>query len=78
MAGSAGRAPGTSGAPIRVLYPFGFAEDGVSFTRLALLAGLGRESLVGVLVHPVYGPWIALRAGQSTREPPLRLDPGVV
>src|SRR5688572_22587456 len=52
----------------RVLYPFGFAEDGVSFTRLALLAGLGRPSLVGVLVHPTYGPWMALRAAILVRE----------
>ena len=52
----------------RVLYPFGFAEDGVSFTRLALLAGLGRQSLVGVLVHPVYGPWMALRAAILVRD----------
>jgi hypothetical protein len=51
----------------RVLYPFGFAEDGVSFTRLALLAGLGSRSLVGVLVHPVYGPWMALRAAILVR-----------
>jgi hypothetical protein len=61
-------APVARRAPIRVLYPFGFAEDGVSFTRLALLAGLGRESLVGVLVHPVYGPWIALRAAVLVAE----------
>lgn len=55
-------APLTRHELVRILYPFGFAADGVSFTRLARLAGLGRESLVGVLVHPVYGPWIALRA----------------
>jgi hypothetical protein len=50
------------------LYPFGFAGDAVSFTRLAELAGLGHPSLVGVLVHPVYGPWIALRAAILVRE----------
>ena len=33
-----------------------------AFTRLAECAGLGRPSLLGVLVHPVFGPWIALRA----------------
>jgi hypothetical protein len=60
-------APLAARAPFHVFYPFGFAEDGVSFTRLALLAGLGRESLVGVLVHPVYGPWIALRAAIVVR-----------
>ena len=53
---------------MRILYPFGFAQDGVAFTRLALLAGLGRASLVGVLVHPVYGPWIALRAAILVRQ----------
>lgn len=53
---------------MRILYPFGFAEGTVSFTRLALLAGLGRGSLVGVLVHPVYGPWFALRAAILVRE----------
>jgi hypothetical protein len=61
-------APLAGRVAMRVLYPFGFAEDGVSFTRLALLAGLGRRSLVGVLVHPVYGPWIALRAAILVRQ----------
>jgi hypothetical protein len=45
-----------------VLYPFDFPATPVSFMRLAECAGLGRRSLLGVLVHPVYGPWIALRA----------------
>jgi len=45
-----------------VLYPFDFPTTPVSFMRLAECAGLGRRSLLGVLVHPVYGPWIALRA----------------
>jgi len=46
----------------RILYPFRFPADAVSFVRLAECAGLGRPSRVGVLIHPVYGPWIALRA----------------
>ncbi len=54
---------------MRILFPFDF-EDVVSFTRLAVLAGLGRPSLVGVLVHPVYGPWIALRAAILVRGRP--------
>jgi hypothetical protein len=45
-----------------VLYPFDFPATPVSFVHLAECAGLGRRSLLGVLVHPVYGPWIALRA----------------
>ena len=46
----------------RVLWPFLDAEPRVSFVHLAECAGLGRPSLLGVLVHPEYGPWIALRA----------------
>jgi epoxyqueuosine reductase QueG len=45
-----------------VLYPFDFPAVPVSFVRLGECAGLGRRSLLGVLLHPVYGPWIALRA----------------
>jgi hypothetical protein len=48
--------------PVRILYPFRFPDDPVSFMRLAECAGLGRRSLLGVLVHPLYGPWMALRA----------------
>lgn len=50
------------GLPARFLYPFLFPQDPVSFTRLATVAGLGRPGLVGVLLHPEFGPWIALRA----------------
>jgi hypothetical protein len=51
-----------AGPFVRFLYPFRFPDDPVSFMRLAECAGLGRLSLTGVLVHPVFGPWIALRA----------------
>ena len=50
------------GPGARFLYPFRFPDDPVSFMRLAECAGLGRPSLTGVLVHPVFGPWMALRA----------------
>jgi epoxyqueuosine reductase len=54
---------GTLGpAALRVLYPFRFPADPVSFQHLAACAGLGRQSRLGVLIHPTYGPWIALRA----------------
>jgi hypothetical protein len=49
-------------AGARCVFPFDFPAIPVSFQALAEAAGLGRPSLVGVLVHPVYGPWIALRA----------------
>jgi hypothetical protein len=50
------------GAGARLVFPF--ESDGlpVSFMHLAECAGLGRASLLGVLVHPDYGPWLALRA----------------
>jgi len=51
-----------AGGASRVIYPFEFSATPVSFMQLAESAGLGRRSLVGVLVHPVWGPWMALRA----------------
>jgi hypothetical protein len=50
------------GRTAHYLYPFRFAEEPVSFMRLAECAGLGTPSVLGVLIHPEYGPWIALRA----------------
>lgn len=49
-------------AGARACFPFDDLASAPDFQVLAELAGLGRRSLVGVLVHPVYGPWIALRA----------------
>jgi hypothetical protein len=46
----------------RVVFPFELHPVAVSFVHLAECAGLGRRSLLGVLVHPEYGPWMALRA----------------
>src|SRR5262249_21222524 len=46
----------------RVVFPFELHPLAVSFVHLAECAGLGRRSLLGVLVHPEYGPWMALRA----------------
>jgi epoxyqueuosine reductase len=44
----------------RIVHPFG--PERVSFMRLARAAGLGVPSRLGVLIHPVFGPWIAFRA----------------
>ena len=46
-------------AGARCCYP---SDPQIDFRLLGQLAGLGRPSLVGVLVHPIYGPWMALRA----------------
>jgi hypothetical protein len=46
----------------RLVFPFDWPGTPVSFVHLAECAGLGKRSLLGVLVHPEYGPWMALRA----------------
>lgn len=51
-----------SGAVYRYLYPFRFWTEPVSFMHLARAAGLAGPSILGVVIHPVYGPWLALRA----------------
>jgi hypothetical protein len=50
------------GLPYRVVHPFDAGPLTLSFVHAAAAAGLGRPSLLGVLLHPVYGPWMALRA----------------
>lgn len=49
-------------AGARLVFPFDWPGTPLSFVHLAECAGLGRRSLLGVLVHPEYGPWMALRA----------------
>jgi epoxyqueuosine reductase len=43
------------------VYPFG-SPPTLNFMQLAMLAGLASPSIIGVVVHPVFGPWIAFRA----------------
>lgn len=54
----------------RLVFPFEFDSLPVSFMTLAACAGLGTPSLLGVLIHPYWGPWMALRAAWF---PPLVL-----
>lgn len=59
-------APIFAGAECRyeIRFPF-LTRDGalaLSFLDLGAAAGLGSPSLLRVLVHPEFGPWIALRA----------------
>lgn len=46
------------------------ADDGqdIDFRSLARDAGLGQPSRLGLLLHPTYGPWMALRAACFTQE----------
>jgi hypothetical protein len=41
--------------------PFRETNPPLSFVHLAEAAGLGRRGLLGVLLHPEFGPWMALR-----------------
>ncbi len=41
--------------------PFDADAPPLSFVHLAEAAGLGAPSLLGILVHPEFGPWMALR-----------------
>jgi epoxyqueuosine reductase QueG len=52
----------SSGAIYHYLYPFRFWTESVSFMHLARAAGLAGPSILGVVIHPEYGPWLALRA----------------
>jgi hypothetical protein len=60
--GALAPALGRSGAVYHYLYPFRFFTEPVSFMHLARAAGLAGPSILGIVIHPVYGPWLALRA----------------
>jgi hypothetical protein len=44
------------------VYPFMNNGRTLSFIDLGKVAGIAGPSILGVTVHPVYGPWIAFRA----------------
>jgi epoxyqueuosine reductase len=50
------------GLNVKAAYPFMRDKIQLDFMTLGRLAGLGAPSILGVLIHPVYGPWIAFRA----------------
>ena len=54
--------PALDGACVGMVYPFSTTPVRLDFIELARAVGLGGPSLLGVLVHPVFGPWIAFRA----------------
>jgi len=47
-------------------YPFGEDTLRLNFLKLGELGGAGVPSLLGILLHPVYGPWISLRGALIT------------
>jgi epoxyqueuosine reductase QueG len=63
------------------VYPFLSDAGNLHFMELGKIAGIGGPSIIGVLVHPVYGTWIAFRAALLIEEtldepgPALGFDP---
>jgi epoxyqueuosine reductase len=51
-----------SGLRCTTVYPFMGNAPTLSFIELGKVAGIAGPSILGVTVHPVYGPWIAFRA----------------
>lgn len=51
-----------------IVYPFVSDAGNLHFMELARIAGIGGPSLIGVLIHPRYGTWIALRAALLMEE----------
>jgi epoxyqueuosine reductase QueG len=57
-----------SGLRCTVVYPFVGGAGSLHFMELGRLAGIGSPSLIGVLIHPTYGTWIAMRAALLVEE----------
>lgn len=45
-----------------IIYPFVNNGPTLNFMEAGKAAGLSGPSIIGVVVHPIYGPWIAFRA----------------
>ncbi len=56
-------------------FPFEATAPPLSFVHLAEAAGLGRRGLLGVLLHPEFGPWMALRGALLVDEAPVAARP---
>ena len=51
-----------SGARCTAVYPFMNSAPTLDFIELGKVAGVAGPSILGVAIHPAYGPWIAFRA----------------
>lgn len=60
--------PRLGGPGRRVVWCAATEQVFLDFRRLALAAGLGWSSRLGLVLHPRYGPWWALRAAVLTTE----------
>ena len=48
-----------------------YAGAFLPFQRIAVAAGFGTLSPTQLVIHPIYGPWFALRAVVLTSDPPI-------
>lgn len=55
-----------NGVKHRAIFPFGAEGTALDFVKLGQVSGAGVSSLLGILLHPVYGPWISLRGALIT------------
>lgn len=55
-----------AGVRRETVYPFGENALGLDFVALGRLGGAGVGSLLGILIHPVFGTWISLRGAILT------------
>jgi hypothetical protein len=53
-------------ADYEMTLPFGSGAFALDFVKLGQLGGMGVHSLLGVLLHPEYGPWVSLRGAFVT------------
>jgi len=51
-----------AGARSTIIFPFMNGTATLNFIELGKVAGLAGPSILGVVVHPKFGPWIAFRA----------------
>jgi epoxyqueuosine reductase len=58
-----------AGAHCTAVYPFMATGATLNFVELGKAAGLAGPSILGVVVHPTFGPWIAFRAALLVNEP---------
>ncbi len=62
----AGETLGAAGVRYTLAYPFGENALALDFAALGRLGGAGVGSLLGILINPVFGTWMSLRAAIIT------------
>jgi hypothetical protein len=73
--------PALDNLSARVVYPFMTDSPTLNFMELGKIAGIAGPSLLGVVINPTYGPWIAFRAAilldreLDSPGPALNFDP---